>query len=192
SPTSLQGSPGVPLPTPPSVLVVDGDGNPAAGVTVTFAITTGAGSLTGPVQTTNAAGVATVGSWVLGAGANTLTANTPSTGTVFTGGPVTFTATGTTNDAFAGRFALSGNTVTTSASIAGFTAEAGEPADVAGAATTPSAWWTWTAPCAFTVSDPASFADTTGSNFDTVLAVFTGSSLSGLTLVASDNDSGGG
>ena len=76
----------------PSVTIKDADAKPIAGISVTFALATGGGSLTGPVATTDANGVATVGSWVLGttAGVNTLTAaavNVP-------GSPLTFTATG--------------------------------------------------------------------------------------------------
>lgn len=64
------------VPVPPSVLVRDQHGNPVAGTTVNFSVTAGEGSVTGAVQTTGANGVATVGSWQLGAtpGANTLTA----------------------------------------------------------------------------------------------------------------------
>ena len=77
----------------PSVIVEDVHGNPVPGVSVTFAVASGGGSATGLSATTNAAGIATVGSWTLGAsaGANTLTA---SSGTL-SGSPVTFTATGT-------------------------------------------------------------------------------------------------
>ena len=79
--------------TAPSVLVTDQYGNPVAGVSVTFAVASGGGSATGLSQTTNASGVATVGSWKLGttAGANTLTATSGSLG----GSPITFSATGT-------------------------------------------------------------------------------------------------
>ncbi len=79
--------------TDPSVLVTDGGGNPVSGVSVTFAVTGGGGSVTGGSQLTNASGIATVTSWTLGnlAGANTLTAT--SAGLV--GSPVTFSATGT-------------------------------------------------------------------------------------------------
>src|SRR5205085_956184 len=49
-----------------------------------------------------------------------------------------------------------------------------------------SVWWTWTAPSSSRVS-----VDTIGSNFDTTLGVYTGSAVTGLTTVASDNDSGG-
>ncbi|HEY6809191.1 MAG TPA: hypothetical protein VI160_10440, partial [Gemmatimonadales bacterium] len=82
--------------TAPAVLVTDANGNPVAGVPVTFAIGVGGGSFSGTnPATTNASGIATLTSWTLGttAGANTLTA----TATGFSGGgnPVTFTATGT-------------------------------------------------------------------------------------------------
>ncbi len=75
----------------PSVKVTDGGGNVVAGATVTFAVATGGGSVTGASTTTNASGIATAGSWTLGtvAGANTLTATTSGLSAV------TFTATGT-------------------------------------------------------------------------------------------------
>src|SRR5205807_10481982 len=62
--------------TPRSVIVRDASNNPVQGVGVTFAPASGGGSVTGAEQTTNAAGIATVGSWTLGttAGPNTLTA----------------------------------------------------------------------------------------------------------------------
>jgi len=84
---------GTAVPTPPSVIVRDANNNPVSGVSVTFAVTGGGGSVTGSGATTNASGIATVGSWTLGtaAGSNTLTA----TATGLSGSPVTFTATGT-------------------------------------------------------------------------------------------------
>jgi concanavalin A-like lectin/glucanase superfamily protein/Big-like domain-containing protein len=83
---------GATLPLSPAVLVTDRFGNPIGGVNVTFALGSGGGSVTGTPQTTNANGIATVGSWTLGttAGPNTLTA----TATGLTGSPVTFAATG--------------------------------------------------------------------------------------------------
>ncbi len=83
--------------TDPSVLVTDANGNPKSGVSVTFAVATGGGSITGGTQTTDASGIATVTSWTLGAtaGANSLTA----TSAGLTGSPVTFTATGTVGGA---------------------------------------------------------------------------------------------
>src|SRR5205823_6265893 len=79
--------------TPPAVVVKDANGNPVQGVSVTFAVGLGSGSITGASQTTNADGIAAVGSWTLGtaAGQNTLTATAPGVN----GSPVTFTASGT-------------------------------------------------------------------------------------------------
>lgn len=78
---------------PPSVKVTDAGGNPVAGVAVTFAVTVGGGSLTGAAQTTDVAGIATVGSWTMGTtyGTNRITATSPG----LTGNPVTFLATAT-------------------------------------------------------------------------------------------------
>ena len=88
---------GMAVPIDPAVLVTDGAGNPVAGRSVTFAVATGGGSITGGNATTNASGIATVGSWTLGAtaGPNTLTATSAGLG----GSPLTFTATGTTGSA---------------------------------------------------------------------------------------------
>ncbi len=79
----------------PAVRVTDAQGNGVGGVSVTFAVATGGGSATGTTTTTNSAGVATVGSWTLGAvaGTNSLTATAAGSG--ISGNPVTFTATGT-------------------------------------------------------------------------------------------------
>ena len=75
----------------PAVIITDPAGIPVPGVSVTFAVVTGGGTITGASATTNADGIATLGSWVLGpaAGANSLTA---SSGTL-TGSPFTFNAT---------------------------------------------------------------------------------------------------
>jgi adhesin/invasin len=81
------------VPVRPSVKVTNALGQGIAGYGVTFVVTGGGGSVTGGSQTTNTDGVATVGSWTLGAspGQNTLEARTPG----LTGSPVVFTATGT-------------------------------------------------------------------------------------------------
>ena len=65
------------LAIPPSVRASDQFGNPVPNVAIVFAVATGAGSITGGAQTTNALGVATVGSWKLGtlAGTQTLRAD---------------------------------------------------------------------------------------------------------------------
>src|SRR5256885_10128983 len=75
SPTSQTAPAGTAVSSPPSVLVKDASGNPVAGVAVTFAVAPGNGTITGGSQTTNASGVATVGSWTLSptAGQNTQT-----------------------------------------------------------------------------------------------------------------------
>jgi hypothetical protein len=78
---------------PPAVVFRDGLGTPLAGKSVTFAVTGGGGSLQGAAATTDANGVARVGSWSLTAGANALTATVNDTGVII-GNPVSFTATG--------------------------------------------------------------------------------------------------
>lgn len=86
------GTAGLAAPVAPSVVVKDANGNVTADVVVTFAVATGGGSVTGGTATSNALGIATVGSWILGAsGTNTLTASAPGVPTV------TFTATATPN-----------------------------------------------------------------------------------------------
>lgn len=79
------------VPIAPAVLVADQYGNPVPGVSVTFSVLTGGGSLIGSTPVTGASGVATVGGWTLGAtvGAQTLRA------AVANVSPVTFTATAT-------------------------------------------------------------------------------------------------
>lgn len=73
----------------PAVQVVDALGNGVAGAAVTWSVLTGGGSATGTNSVTNASGVATVGSWTLGAplGANSMQAATAGLA------PVVFTAT---------------------------------------------------------------------------------------------------
>lgn len=85
---------GTAVPTRPAVVLRDSGGAPIQGETVTFAVGSGGGSVTGATQVTDANGVATVGSWTLGTtdGPNTLIAT--SNGAV--GSPQTFTATGVT------------------------------------------------------------------------------------------------
>jgi len=89
------------------------------------------------------------------------------------------------NDAFTNCQSLSGASGHTNGYTIGATKETGEPnhnGDFGGH----SIWYCWTAPASGMVS-----FDTTGSSFDTLLAVYTGSAVNALTRVASDNDSGG-
>jgi hypothetical protein len=77
----------------PSVIVRDQFTNPVPGTTISFAVRSGGGSVTGGTQQTNASGIAAVGSWTLGttAGPDTLMATSGS----LSGSPVTFNATAT-------------------------------------------------------------------------------------------------
>lgn len=88
--TTQNGFRSAPVNDLPAVRVTDDDGQAMAGVAVTFAVASGGGTITGGSATTNAQGVATVGSWTLGPnpGTNTLTA------TVSGLTPVTFSAMG--------------------------------------------------------------------------------------------------
>ncbi len=83
------------VPIAPSVKVIDPAGIGVPGVTVTFAVTAGGGSVTGGDAVTNVNGFAALTNWILGpnAGANTLTA----TSGTLQGSPVTFNATGVAN-----------------------------------------------------------------------------------------------
>ncbi|MBI5387937.1 MAG: S8 family serine peptidase [Verrucomicrobia bacterium] len=88
------------------------------------------------------------------------------------------------NDRFASRAALTGTTATTTASNVGATKETGEPAH-AGNAGGRSVWWTWTAP-----ADGAVTIGTMGSDFDTLLGVYTGAAVSALSVVAANDNQG--
>ncbi|MEO8201940.1 MAG: Ig-like domain-containing protein [Gemmatimonadota bacterium] len=87
----------------PSVRVRDANNNGVGNVSVTFTVTAGGGTVTGPsgsgsstIVASNSQGIATLTSWVLGgtAGTNTLTATATGPGGVLQGSPLTFTATG--------------------------------------------------------------------------------------------------
>jgi hypothetical protein len=88
------------------------------------------------------------------------------------------------NDNFSAALSLFGNTGTVSGSTRGATHEAGEPSH-AGGTSQQSIWYRITP----NLTGDASIT-TLGSTFDTKLAVYTGSSVDALTLVAADDDSG--
>ena len=90
-----------------------------------------------------------------------------------------------TNDNFSAAFAISGSQGTTNGTNVRATKESGEPTH-AGDAGGASIWYNWTAPASGSVT-----IDTTGSTLDTLLGVYTGSSVGSLTTIASDNESGG-
>jgi len=85
------------------------------------------------------------------------------------------------NDNFADAYAITGASGTTSGTNVGATLEDGETA-VYGPN---SVWWSWTAPS----SGPFTF-NTFGSNFDTVLQVFTGTEVSALTEIVYNDEAG--
>lgn len=93
---------------------------------------------------------------------------------------------GLANDAFANRTVIPGAPGVISGSNIGATGEAGEPAHTDFSSPVGSVWWSWTAPV-----DGVAVVDTLSSNFDTELAVYTGSSVEALTLVAANGDAGG-
>ena len=81
------------------------------------------------------------------------------------------------NDSFITRIALFGTNVTTTGRNTGATFEPGEPDPSFQGGK--SVWWTWTAPVNGNLT-----LTTAGSSFDTMLTVFTGGSVTNLTLVA--------
>ena len=87
------------------------------------------------------------------------------------------------SDSFAGATILSGFPVSATGSNVGATAEAGEP-DHAMEPATKSVWWRWTSSVTGMVE-----INTHGSDFDTILAVYTGASLAGLTEIAANDES---
>jgi len=90
------------------------------------------------------------------------------------------------NDNFTNRIAITGSVATVTGSNPLATMEWGEPLH-AGQSGGKSVWWSWTS----FVSGPATFT-TAGSDFNTLLAVYTGTDLSNLTAVASNDDAPGG
>jgi subtilase family serine protease len=86
------------------------------------------------------------------------------------------------NDNFASAQVLTGTTATATGTNTAATKEPGEPnilANLGGK----SVWYAWTAPSSGTVK-----INTEGSNFDTMMGVYTGSTVSALTTVAQNDD----
>jgi len=90
---------------------------------------------------------------------------------------------GPANDGFGSAQVVSGGSGSVSGSTVGASKESGEPAHAAGNPGGASVWFRWVAPG----SGQATFA-TSGSSFDTLLGVYTGSSVSGLTVVGQNDD----
>ncbi len=91
---------------------------------------------------------------------------------------------GPANNDFADRITVSGSSVTTTGGNAGADKESGEPnhAQSGGA----SVWWSWTAPANGSVT-----VDTAGSNYDTLLGVYTGTAVNALTTIGTNDDASG-
>jgi hypothetical protein len=88
------------------------------------------------------------------------------------------------NDNFASAIPLTGASFSTTGTNVEATKETGEP-NHAGVTGGRSVWWTWTAPA---TPPPSVMITTFGSDFDTVLHVYTGTSVSTLFSVTSGND----
>ena len=95
-------------------------------------------------------------------------------------GPCTGAAAG--SDGFSLASGIRGGSGQATGNNAAASKEPGEP-DHAGRSGGASLWWSWTAPASGMVT-----IDTAGSDFDTLLAVYTGSNVGALTEVASNDD----
>lgn len=87
------------------------------------------------------------------------------------------------NDAFAASTEMVGNPISVSGSTIDATSEPGEPAPLPGEPAAVSAWWKWTASSAGWVE-----VNTQGSNFDTLLTVYSGTVISSLTRIGANDD----
>jgi hypothetical protein len=99
-------------------------------------------------------------------------------------------AAGPANDNFASAIGISTASGSRNATSVGATTEAGEPATCAytcSGGPNHTVWYAWTAP-----SSSAAYVNTcSNASFDTMVAVYTGSSLGSLARVADDNDAAG-
>src|SRR5262249_39747638 len=86
------------------------------------------------------------------------------------------------NDQFSNRIVLSGTNITVTGSNKKATKETGEP-NHAGNPGGASVWWRWSAP-----TNGDLIITTDGSDFDTLLGIYTGSSVSALSVIISNDD----
>ncbi len=105
-------------------------------------------------------------------------------GTGVFGAPATgfVSTTQVNNDNFANAVLISGTSTSVVASNQNATAENGEPGHASDRARR-SIWWLWSAPSSGTAT-----ISTAGSDFDTVVAIYTGGAVSGLTEINSNDD----
>jgi hypothetical protein len=183
--------------------------NPSiVGQSVTFTATVAAvapssGTLTGVVtfkdgatilgtSTLNGSGVATFATTALIAASHSITAAYAGSANFLVSTSSALTQqvnTGSTalaNDNFANAIVISGTSATLTGTNVNATKQTGEP-NHGGNVGGKSVWYTWTAPSSGTVS-----IDTHGSSFDTLLGVYTGTSVSALTTIASNDDDAAG
>jgi hypothetical protein len=97
---------------------------------------------------------------------------------------ITYAGSAPPNNSFTASTLLTGGTAATNGRNFSATKEGGEPSH-AGNAGGKSVWYRWVA----TATGPVTVS-TAGSNFDTLLGVYTGSTVSGLTALASNDDDG--
>lgn len=89
------------------------------------------------------------------------------------------------NDNFADATPISGLSGSAIGSTVGATPQAGEPLVAFSSVATNTVWWSWTAPANGSVT-----FSTAGSAVDTVMGVYRGASLAGLSVVRQDDDGG--
>jgi hypothetical protein len=87
------------------------------------------------------------------------------------------------NDGFSDATLFSGNNVTVAGSSVGATKEPGEPNHAPGKAGGASIWWKWVATANGTIT-----VTTAGSEYDTLLAAYTGNSVAALNQLAANDD----
>jgi subtilisin family serine protease len=107
-------------------------------------------------------------------------------GTILLGYNLQPTSPGLPNDAFASRSVLGGASASANGTNTGATGESGEPQHTPTSAPAHSVWWAWTAP-----ATGVAVIDTLGSDFDTALAIYTGSNINSLQTIASNDDFAG-
>jgi hypothetical protein len=112
---------------------------------------------------------------------NATIADAQGQGTIENDDPVTIS-----NDNFVNRYTLTGNIASATGNNVSATGEVGELSHAGASTPINSLWWTWTATANGNVT-----ISTAGSNFDTTLGVYTGSSVSSLTTIASNDDASG-
>ncbi len=145
----------------------------ATGLPAGLSLNTTSGAISGTPTTAGASTVALTAANAVGTGS-------PTTLTI----TVNAAGTGPANDLFANRIALTGLPITTTGSNVGASRESNEPTAHGSSG---SVWWTWTA-----LSSGSVTIDTNGSSYDTMLGVYMGTTLGGLSDIASDDDAGDG